>query len=69
MLIKICTWPSFAAPSLKLWSVSDKASEGKDGKNQDTPPMAGTQPPHIAGPLAQIFQYVMIMLSRRINNV
>jgi hypothetical protein len=27
---------------------------------------AGTQPPHIAGLLAQIFQYVMIMSSRRI---
>jgi hypothetical protein len=25
-----------------------------------------TQPPHIAGPLAQIFQYVTIMPSRRV---
>jgi len=28
-----------------------------------------TQTPFIAGPLAQIFQYVMIMPSRRINKV
>ena len=62
MLNKTCTWigKNHAIPSF-----SDRKK--LSAKKQDSG-LAGmrrvTQPPHIAGPLAQIFQYVTIIPSR-----